>query len=239
MATLYNQTRQHEKAMQIVRSRGFQPWEGGEGLALGQHVRTHVALGRLVLAEGDAKGAVRLFQMALDAPNNLGEAKHPLANQSDIHYWLGTALHAAGDPQGSRRSWEIAARHRGDFQQMRVTSFSELTLYSALAMMRLGRIEEAKQLLGRMLAFAEALMNEETKIDYFATSLPTMLLFDDDAKKTQHCDFTFPASAGMVRPRRRRKITRATESRPGTRPQPCAGCRPDGATRNAICDCQG
>jgi tetratricopeptide (TPR) repeat protein len=183
IATLYNQTRQYEKAMQIVRSRGFQPWEGGEGLALGQHVRTHVALGRLVLAEGDAKGAVRLFQMALDAPSNLGEAKHPLANQSDIHYWLGAALDAAGDPEGSRRSWEIAARHRGDFQQMRVTSFSELTLYSALAMMRLGRIEEAKQLLCRMLAFAEALMNEETKIDYFATSLPTMLLFDDDAKK--------------------------------------------------------
>ena len=32
------------------------------------------------------------FEEALTAPENLGEAKHVLANQSDIHYWLGIAL---------------------------------------------------------------------------------------------------------------------------------------------------
>ena len=94
LASLYNQTRQHEKALAIIRSRKFQPWEGGEGLALGQHVRTHLAFGRRALQQGNAAESRRLFKAALDAPENLGEAKHPLANQSDIYYWLGVALDA-------------------------------------------------------------------------------------------------------------------------------------------------
>ena len=143
LASLYNQTRQHEKALAIVRSRKFQPWEGGEGLALGQHVRTHVALGRLALQQGKAAEGRSLFEVALDTPENLGEAKHPLANQSDIHYWLGAALDAAGDSASALAAWERAAAHRGDFQLMRVTAFSELTFYSALALARLGRSEEA------------------------------------------------------------------------------------------------
>ena len=147
LASLYNQTRQHEKALAIVRSRRFQPWEGGEGLALGQHVRTNIALGRRALQQGNAAEAGRLFEAALDAPENLGEAKHPLANQSDIYYWLGVAFDSAGDSAKARAVWERAAAHRGDFQLMRVTSFSELSFYSALALLRLGRTKEANDLL--------------------------------------------------------------------------------------------
>jgi tetratricopeptide (TPR) repeat protein len=183
LASLYNQTRQHEKALAIIRSRKFQPWEGGEGLALGQHVRTHLALGRRALQQGNAAESCCLFKAALDAPENLGEAKHPLANQSDIHYWLGVAFDASGDASAAREAWERAATHRGDFQQMRVTSFSELTFYNALALSRLGRAKETGELLRRLLEFAFALRNEEPTIDYFATSLPLMLLFDDDARK--------------------------------------------------------
>jgi tetratricopeptide (TPR) repeat protein len=183
LASLYNQTRQHEKALAIVRSRKFQPWEGGEGLALGQHVRTHLALGRRALQAGQASEAVRSFEAALDAPDNLGEAKHPLANQSDVFYWLGVALEADGRSEQACDAWERAAAHRGDFQLMRVTSFSELSFYNALALNRLRRTKEADDLLRGVLAFAGTLRNEEPKIDYFATSLPQMLLFEDDARK--------------------------------------------------------
>jgi tetratricopeptide (TPR) repeat protein len=183
LASLYNQTRQHEKALAIVRSRKFQPWEGGEGLALDQHVRTHVALGRQALQHGNPIEARRLFESALDAPENLGEARHPLANQSDIYYWLGVALDAAGDSAAARESWERAAAQRGDFQQMRVTPFSELTFYNALVLTRLGRGEEAGDLLHGLVKFAAQLRSEAPKLDYFATSLPQMLLFEDDARK--------------------------------------------------------
>jgi tetratricopeptide (TPR) repeat protein len=183
LASLYNQTRQYEKALAIVRSRKFQPWEGGEGLALGQHVRTHVALGRRALQQGKSAQARSLIEAALHAPENLGEAKHPLANQSDIHYWLGVALDAVGDSVAARESWERAAAHRGDFQLMRVTAFSELTFYSALALARLGNAKESADLLRGLVEYADSLRRQEPKIDYFATSLPQMLLFEDDARK--------------------------------------------------------
>ena len=56
-----------------------------------------MALGRAALRAGDSAKAVKYFSEALTVPGNLGEAKHLLANQSDIRYWLGCALAANGD----------------------------------------------------------------------------------------------------------------------------------------------
>ena len=183
LASLYNQARQYDKALRVLRSRKFQPWEGGEGLALGQHVRTHLLLGKRELALGDANRARQIFEAALIAPTNLGEAKHLLANQSDIHYWLGAAFDALGDGASARQWWERAAHHQGDFQEMSLKQFSEMTYYNALALRRLNRKVEAEELLRSLLAYAEAFAKQPAKIDYFATSLPAMLLFHDDSQK--------------------------------------------------------
>jgi len=104
LATLYNQTRQHERALSLLASRKFQPWEGGEGLALGQYVRANLALGRQALVQGDSLEARRLFEAALRCPENLGEARHLLANQSDVYYFLGIAFEAEGD-HASAQQW--------------------------------------------------------------------------------------------------------------------------------------
>ena len=69
-----------------------------------------------------------------------------------------------GDTLAARHSWEQAAAHRGDFQLMRVTSFSEMSYYNGLALLRLGRLEEANDLLQRLLEFAVALTNGRAKI---------------------------------------------------------------------------
>jgi tetratricopeptide (TPR) repeat protein len=183
LASLYNQTRRHDRALSVLQSRKFQPWEGGEGLALGQHVRTHLMLGKRELAHGSANRARQFFETALIAPANLGEAKHPLTNQSDIYFWLGTAFDALGDSVSARQWWERAAHHKGDFQEMSVTQFSEMTYYNALALRRLDRIKESEELLRSVLSYAEALANQEAKVDYFATSLPNMLLFNQDLNK--------------------------------------------------------
>jgi tetratricopeptide (TPR) repeat protein len=185
LASLYNQTGQPEKALKLLETRQFQPWEGGEGQALGQYVRTQLALGRRVLAAGEADQARRHFESARCATPNLGEAKHLLANQSDIHYWLGVACEACGDRKAARLWWTKAAHFRGDFQAMQVRAFSELTYYSAMALKRLGRKADAGRLLRDLSVYATDLKSKAVKIDYFATSLPTMLLFDDDLKQRQ------------------------------------------------------
>ena len=182
---LLNQAGRHVEAMQLLGKRNFQPWEGGEGAALGQHVRTQLVLGREALGHQDYFCAVRHFENAFSSPENLSEAKHLLANQSDIHYWLGVALDLADEKKSAREHWRMAANFKGDFQEMSVRAFSEMTYYSALSLAKLGKCTKAQKLLRDLLAYARRLQKTQAKIDYFATSLPTMLLFDDDLQRRQ------------------------------------------------------
>ena len=185
LAALYNQTGHPAKALVLVSQRNFQPWEGGEGGPLGQWMRSHLALGQSALKRGDAAEAQKHFTATLTAPRNLGEAKHLLANQSDIHYWLGCALAALGEKEKAKQHWLAAANFKGDFQEMSVRAFSEMTYYSARSWEKLGQKARAKKMFRELLDYAQKLAKTEAKIDYFATSLPTMLLFDDDLQRRQ------------------------------------------------------
>ncbi len=191
VGVLYQLTGQPEKTLALLSSRRFQPWEGGEGQAIALHVEAHLTLGQAALARGDAPEAHRCFAAALEVPLNLGEARHPLANASNIHFWLGTAAAATGDRATACAEWERAATFTGDFQEMAVREYSELTYYSALAWLRLGEKRRGRRLLQELLAYARELARAEATVDYFATSLPTMLLFNDDVRFRQQTTALF------------------------------------------------
>jgi tetratricopeptide (TPR) repeat protein len=198
LAALYNQVGGPADALTLLLSRSFQPWEGGEGLVLGEYVRAHLLLGRDALAAGNAHRAIEHFEAADHPPQSLNEARHLLANSSNIEFWLGEAWAAAGNAERAKLHWEKAERQRGDFEQMQVRAVSEMTYWSAMALYRLSRNEEAALLLRHMLAYAAALEGEIPKIDYFATSLPTMLLFEEDLRKRQHITATFLRALALL-----------------------------------------
>ncbi|GGH17154.1 hypothetical protein GCM10011586_39490 [Silvibacterium dinghuense] len=186
LAALYNQVGRPADALALLLSRQFQPWEGGEGMVLGEYVRAQLLLGRSLLQAGDAQAAIRCFESADKPPKSLNEARHLLANSSNIEFWLGEAFAANGDNARAMHHWQRAERQRGDFQQMQVRPVSEMTYWSAMAMRRLGREQEAISAFESILQYATALDQDQAKIDYFATSLPTLLLFDEDLQKRQH-----------------------------------------------------
>jgi hypothetical protein len=66
-----------------------------------------------------------------------------------------------------------------------------MTYYSALAWQQLGQHAQAKKLFRELLEYAEALAKTTAKIDYFATSLPAMLLFEDDLQARQQMTALF------------------------------------------------
>ena len=74
---------------------------------------------------------------------------------------------------------------------MSVRIFSEMTYYSALSLERLGKKTASRKLLRSLLSYAHVLSESEAKIDYFATSLPTMLLFDEDIQKRKETTALF------------------------------------------------
>jgi tetratricopeptide (TPR) repeat protein len=176
----------------------------------------HFHTGTADLPIGHLSTALEHFRAALWPPKNLGEARHLLANQSDIRYWLGCALAAIGENTEARKHWLAAANFRGDFQEMAATAFSELTYYSALAFEKLGQKSKAKSLLANLLAYAKQLGKTDAKISYFATSLPAMLLFDDDIEFRQETTALFlqaQARLGLGQKARARSLLAAVLQR--------------------------
>ncbi len=190
-AGLCNQTGRPAEALDVLLSRKFQPWEGGEGTVMAQFVRAHLLLGRMALEKEQPQSALEHFNACLRPPESLGEAWHPLANRSQIEYWLGVAYEAMGDASQARISWRRAASREGDFVQMRSQAVSESTFWSGLALKRLGERDEALETFKKILDYSIRLEQEPAKIDYFATSLPAMLLFEEDLDARQRIEATF------------------------------------------------
>ena len=223
-AALLTQTQQPERALELLLSRRFQPWEGGEGVVLAEFSRAHLLLGQRALARGDAATACHSFETILKPPQSLGEARHLLSNQSDVWFWLGAGRARQGNRQEAEACWHRATRHRGDFCEMSVRTVSEMTFWSALACKCLGRTAEASALFESIAAYAEELERKSAGIDYFATSLPAMLLFEDDLNERQRRDARFLRGQSLL------GLGRAAEARRCFEEALASDCNHAGAT---------
>jgi tetratricopeptide (TPR) repeat protein len=170
--TLLNQCGQWKAALDLLSTRRFSPWEGGEGLVSAQYVSAHRTLGRAALAIGSPADALRHFEAARNYPENLGEGKHLLTLERDLDYFSGLAAEQLGDTQLARSYWNAAA---APLPSMNIHSY-----FRALSLRELGEGQAARAVLSSLAEFAAGRIVIEPKIDYFATSLPNMLLFDDD-----------------------------------------------------------
>lgn len=166
--------------MEIVTSRRFHPWEGGEGAVLRQFTQAHLRLGRDALENGDAETALSHFTGAMDAPESLGEAYHLLQAKADVNYWIGRAHKALGHGEEAEKHFLESANEAGDFADMAVTAHSPLSYYRGLSLRELGREDDARAGFEDLESFAQAKLKETATIDYFATSLPNLLVFDED-----------------------------------------------------------
>lgn len=179
LATLYNLTGNPERALEIMTSRRFHPWEGGEGNALRQFTTSHLLIGRNALDAGDAMEALAHFTGAMNTPESLGEAYHLLQAKADVSYWIGKALQALGRADEARDSFILSANEAGDFSEMAVTAHSPLSFFRGLSLRELGHENDARAIFAGLKEFAESNLKESAKIDYFATSLPNLLVFDE------------------------------------------------------------
>jgi tetratricopeptide (TPR) repeat protein len=61
--------------------------------------------------------------------------------------------------------------------------------YQGLAWNALGEKEKAKLIFSKLVDYGKAHLNDEVKIDYFAVSLPDLLIFEDDLniRNQTHC----------------------------------------------------
>jgi tetratricopeptide (TPR) repeat protein len=189
LAELYNQTGEPQKALDLILSRKFHPWEGGEGAVLRQYTNAHLQLGQLALEASDPQSALDHFTAAMVTPESLGEAYHPLQAKADVNYWMGKAYQALGETEKATDHFRLSAEESGDFSAMAATAHSPLSYYRGLSLRELGDESAATALFEDLLAFGKNGLKTKASIDYFATSLPNLLVFDEDLQACQNAEY--------------------------------------------------
>ena len=169
-----------DQALTVLGRRRLHPWEGGEGQALLAWDRAHAHRALDALAGGRPADAVGHVRAALAPPRSLGEARHPLASTAYLHLLLGDALADGGDQAAAAGAWATAAAQRGDFVEMSTQEHGEQTFWAVLALRRTGRHTAADELTASLRAYRDRYAAQVPRVDYFATSLPDLLLFEED-----------------------------------------------------------
>lgn len=192
-ATLCNQTGQYERAKKLIDSRQFHPWEGGEGKVPSQYQLCRVELAKNFICEREFEKAIDLLNECFFYPHNLGEGKLTGAQENDFHYWMGCAYEELGFMNEAIKYWELAKD--GNSEPAAAIFYNDQKpdkiFYQGLALLKLGRVNEANLRFEKLIDFGLQHLNEQIKLDYFAVSLPDLLIWDDDLtfRNKIHCHY--------------------------------------------------
>jgi len=183
--SLYNFLGKYKKALQLIKAHTFHPWEGGEGRVTGQYVLSYVQLGKHALFNNDFEKAITYFEAAQTYPENLGEGKLSGTMENDIFYWMGYAYAALDNNKEATALWTKASE--GISEPSPVLYYNDQQpdkiFYQGLALRKLGEEKEAKFRFQKLLDYGKKHASDNIKIDYFAVSLPDLLIWEDDLNK--------------------------------------------------------
>jgi tetratricopeptide (TPR) repeat protein len=190
-AALYNSLDRYDLAFDMIMRRKFHPWEGGEGKVSGQYVYSLVEMAKRHIRNGAWEKAILLLEQARAYPHNLGEGKLFGAQENDIYYWMGIAW----EGRSRRAEAEVCFRRatEGSSQPAAAMFYNDQQpdkiFYQGLAWEKLGDRRQASRIFNGLVEYGQEHLNDEVRIDYFAVSLPDLLIFEDDGKARHqaHC----------------------------------------------------
>lgn len=191
LVTLLNQTEHYQGAKDLLAARNFHPWEGGEGKVVGQYLLTHLALAKQAILAKHYDIALIYLQETEAYPHNLGEGKLLGTQENDIHYLKGLVYELKGDSPTAEAFYRLATQ--GIAEPVQAIFYNDpqpdKIFYQGLAWIKLGYPEKATAIFERLIRFGQEHLNDEIKIDYFAVSLPDLLVFDADLNERNrvHC----------------------------------------------------
>jgi len=187
-ATLLNMLGRYEEAKELIDHRTFHPWEGGEGKVSGQYQMCRLEMAKKYLTpnpspkgEGnqEEEKSQQLLEECLEYPPHLGEGKLYGAQDNDFLYFLGRYEEGTAGP-----TEPAAAMYYNDAKPDKI-------FYAALCYRKLGQEDQARSLFNKLVNYGKQHIFEPQVMDYFAVSLPDLLIWDDslDQKNVIHCKY--------------------------------------------------
>ena len=211
--TLLNQTGRYDEAKRMLDGHKFHPWEGGEGKVSGQYQICRVELAKKLLSSKNSgkncaavDEAIELLNECLVYPPHLGEGKLYGAQENDFFYLLGLAYEMKGEAEKARDCWEKATK--GPQEPAAAMYYNDAKpdkiFYQGMALLKQAELAEKKgersdvvallrgQANGRfykLVNYGKQHIFEHITMDYFAVSLPDLLIWEDslDVKNRIHC----------------------------------------------------
>ena len=178
--TLLNQLGRYEEAKEIIDNRTFHPWEGGEGKVSSQYQICRLEIAKQLLQkDANDRRARQLLEECLTFPPHLGEGKLYGAQDNDFLYFLGRYEEGTAGP-----TEPSAAMYYNDAKPDKI-------FYAALCYRKLGQEDKARGLFNKLINYGKQHIYEKVVMDYFAVSLPELLIWEDslDTKNLIHCKY--------------------------------------------------
>ncbi|MBR0047272.1 MAG: DUF5107 domain-containing protein [Bacteroidaceae bacterium] len=203
-ATLLNLLGRYEEAKAIIDNHVFHPWEGGEGKVSGQYQMSRLELAKKkiktlsvlsdispimgrtirtvslpITGEGWGEGLVSLLEECLIFPHSLGEGKLYGAQDNDFLYFLGRYEEGTVGP-----TEPAAAMYYNDAKPDKI-------FYAGLCYRALGQEDKARSLFHKLINYGQQHFFDHITMDYFAVSLPDLLVWDGDLdlQNRIHCHY--------------------------------------------------
>jgi tetratricopeptide (TPR) repeat protein len=183
---------EYQAVIDLLKTRRFHPWEGGEGKVPALHMDARIGLAKGLLHQGRHREAVAQLEQALVYCENFGEGRLAGAQENHLYYWLGLAQRPL-DADYANACFQMAAQ--GLAEPGSALYYNDqpphMIFYQGLALRELGREAEARKRFHTLVDYGEKHFFEPQAMDYFAVSLPDFLVFESDLdeKNRVHCSY--------------------------------------------------
>lgn len=193
LLSLWNGSGQYANAGQILATREFHPWEGGEGKVTGQYLLNQMHSALNAIASQDYPSAVSLLEQALIYPHNLGEGRLPGQTDNDIWYLLGYCASKMDQQEKAQQAYQRANSGESKLDAGRYYNDqpADYLFWQGMAKKALGQNDEAQRYFAEFVTWADTQRDAEIVSDFFAVSLPDLVVLDapEEEKNQLHCEF--------------------------------------------------
>lgn len=189
LISLYNISGDLAMAEQWLAEHIFHPWEGGEGVVTGEYVINKIRLALRCIDGQDYRTATDYLNAALTYPDNLGEGRLVGQTDNDVYFLLGYCHQQLANTEAAREAYQRASRGELALTESRYYNDQpvDYQFYRALALHQLAQPQQAQAILNGMLNWANSHINETVTTDFFAVSLPSLLVFNRDPNVEHRC----------------------------------------------------
>ena len=173
--TLIGMQGRYDEAISMAKQHKFHVYEGGEGKISRLHSWLHILKGNMHFKAGEIENALEYYLNALEIPKNYSEARNPLNEESHIFFHIGMAKERGDDYAEATSAYYTAASDKG--------YVTELSIWRAFALMKIGKGYEAQKVLNRMIDEGKKLIRDKDDYPYFVTGPAPQPFENDIAKK--------------------------------------------------------